>query len=145
VLLRRRRLLSVLALTVLWGCEPKPTPEEEAGRAKLIGRWLEEVDDAVKAKQSLVILNADGKFLEKSRFVDESGTVTREEHGGLWFFHGRNFKRMYKEVGASKLPPSHFEYGTYELVKHEADELVGVNHVAKKQTKLRRVGADFEL
>jgi hypothetical protein len=135
----RRCLLLCLAMACA-GCDAPPddSPEHRT-QERLVGTWLREYRQQGAEVRRVLVLDANGRFQERSAAVESGGAV--DEHGGAgeWLFDGTNLKRRYTQMDGKQPSAPVVPFVTFELRFTSPDEFVGIDHVRKVEVRYRRV------
>ncbi|MEZ0307806.1 MAG: hypothetical protein ACAH21_07760 [Ramlibacter sp.] len=134
----RRGLFLSIFISFLAGCDSGESRRIEETRTKLVGSWLEEVQDAQYRYRRIVALGADGKFTD--RILSTRGAVTeRREFAGEWSYDGTNFKRRYLQENGRQYAGGTMRFTTFPLLSVGPSELVVTDTMASQQVTFRRV------
>jgi hypothetical protein len=137
---RRQALVLALASLLLAACDgPGPDSPDEAVRLRLVGSWLRDYEQDGAHVRRLLVLQADGQFMETARIVETSGAVTQLSHAGEWTWDGTNLKRRYTRFDGKQPAAPTIPFATFALRFESNNEFVGTDNVRQREVRYRRV------
>ncbi len=129
-------------VVVLVACDNPPAEAlTEATQQRLIGTWLREYEEDGNTIRRLLVLQADGRFVETARVLDASGATRLHAHEGGWIFDGTNLKRKYTLMDGKQPSAPTVPFATFEIHFESNREFTGVDHVHKRELRYQRADA----
>ena len=128
-----------LLAVVLSACSDADTPRQDEIKQRLVGTWLQEMEQDGWKFRLVIDLEKDGTFQQNVKVVGQDGSLRTEVIAGEWFFDGETFKRRYRTVNGRRV--SGIQFASYQFVSVSDTELACVDHLAEGQRniKFRRV------
>ena len=128
-----------LSAVVLAACNDADTQRRDGTADRLVGTWLEEVEEDGLKLRRVLSLERDGTFQQAIAVAGQDGSVRTEVIAGDWFFDGETFKRRYLTVNGKRV--SGIQFASYQVVSLTETELACVNHLVegKRRIKFQRV------
>jgi hypothetical protein len=123
----------------LAACSDADTQRRDGIASRLVGTWLEEVEEDGLKLRRVLSLEKDGTFQQAITVAGPDGSVRTEVIAGDWFFDGETFKRRYLTVNGKRV--SGIQFASYQVVSLTDAELACVNHLVegKRSIKFQRV------
>jgi len=139
--MRKRTVFWVLSGLLLAACDSPPDDSDaETVKQRLIGTWLREYDEQGAHVRRVLVLEADGKFREKSTVAAPGVANKTESQGtGSWLFDGTNLKRHYASLNGKAISAPTLPFVTFQISFPSRSEFVGVDHVHKLEVHYERV------
>lgn len=136
----------MLPALLLVACSQPPEDEPGDGvRQRLVGTWLREYDEPGAHVRRVLVLEAGGRFVERSRVVPIDGAAAIVSEGeGRWIYDGVNLKRHYRQINGRSTYWSGNPFVTFELSFPTRLSFDGVDHVRQRRVHYERVADDTQ-
>ena len=132
-------LVSMLGLAA---CDDAPVDSPAAAiEQRLTGTWLRDYEQDRVQVRRILVLEPDGKFLEKVRITSAEGVVTELNHAGAWFFDGMNLKRKYSSMDGKQPSAPTMPFATFQIKLPSKNEFIGIDNLRRREVRYHRVEA----
>jgi len=137
--------LLLSAALLVAGCEPTPS---QAGREEiqeqLVGTWLREYEQDGAQVRRVLVLEPDGRFLERSRNLGPVAAGERHRHEGRWLFDGTNLKRHYRLIDGKPTAAPTVPFAAFQIEFNGSHEFTGIDNVRRRRLRYQRVADGTE-
>ena len=137
----RRVWLIALSLSAvaLVACNDADTRRRDAIANRLVGTWLEQVEQEELKFRRVLSLESGGTFQQAITVAAQDGSVRTEVVAGDWFFDGETLKRRYLTVNGKRV--SGIQFASYQVISVTDTELACMDHLieGKRSIKFQRV------
>ena len=139
----RRRAFSLLLAALSSGCD-SPIDQTSEVRERLVGTWLRGYEQEGTRIRRVLVLEADGRFIEKSRSLGPREVGIRHTHEGEWLYDGTNLKRRYRLIDGEPVSAPTIPFAAFQVRFTGSHEFVGTDNVRGRALRYLRAPAGTE-